>query len=69
MVIVNKIDRYEVVDFSHVKNIRSLPLGFRWEKTGLAYLLNDSDVIIPYLCNRANSTSRSSLRLSGAGRL
>ena len=48
---------------------RSFLLCFRSAKVGLAYLLNGSVVMIPYLCNRASSTSISSLRLSGAGRL
>ena len=47
----------------------SLPLGFRCANIGLAYLENGSVVIMPYLCMRANSTVRFSLRLMGTGRL
>ena len=34
----------------------------------MAYLLNGSVVMIPYLCNRSKSISTSSLKLSGAGK-
>ena len=36
---------------------------------GLAYLENGCVVLIPYLCIKASSTVRSSLRLTGTGRL
>ena len=44
-------------------------MGFRWAKIGLAYSLNGSVVMIPYLCNRASYTSITPLVFSGAGRL
>ena len=47
----------------------SLPLGFRCANIGLANLENGSVVIMPYLCMRASSIVRSSLRLMGTGRL
>ena len=47
----------------------SLPLGFRCANMGLAYLEKGSVVMMPYLCMRASSTVRSSLRLIGTGRL
>ena len=50
-------------------NSLSLSLGFRCAKIGLAYSENGSVVTMPYLCIRASSTIRSSLRLIGAGRL
>ena len=55
--------------FRRFTNSLSLPLGLRCAKIGLAYLENGSVVFMPYLCMRASSTVRSSLRLIGTGRL
>ena len=60
---------YEVVDFFKSTIIRSFPLGFCWVMIGLAFLMNGSVVMIPYLFNRANSTSIASSKMRGAGRL
>ena len=48
---------------------RSFPFGFFCANIGLAYFENGRVVIMPYLCNMANSTKMSSFRLIGAGRL
>ena len=69
MVVVNVILCDECVYFTEVNQRRSFQFGFLCANIGLAYLLNGSVVIIPYLCNRASSTKMSSLRLIGAGRL
>ena len=55
--------------FCRSTNNLGLPLGFRCANIGLAYLENGSVVSMPYLCMRASSTVRSSLRLIMTGRL
>ena len=50
-------------------SIRSLPSGFRYANIGEEYLLYGSVVMIPYSCTRASSTSRSTFKLVGVGKL
>ena len=55
--------------FLRSTNRRSFPFGFLCANIGLAYSLKRNVVVTPYLCSRDSSTTISSLRLIGAGRL
>ena len=46
-----------LLNFLMSNSIRSFPLSFRCAPIGLAFLLNSSNKIIPYLCKRASFNS------------
>ena len=69
MAVINVIVFNEFVNFLEATNRLSLPFGFRRANIGLAYLLKDKVVMIPYLCSSASSKRMSSLKLIRAGRL
>ena len=73
MIIIDIIIRDEVVDFSQVNQESEFPIRFLlckyWTRKYCAYFENGRVVIMPYLCNMANSTKMSCFRLIGAGRL